>query len=229
MTLHPPRICLVSDRRQLARRWGVPVSESAAALVRQIAAAAAAGVDWAVLREPDLTGREIASLVVRVVAAVAGTPMRVIVNDRLDVALATGAHGVHLREASFDAASVRRIAPPGFLVGRSVHDCAGVRLAGPVDYLLAGTVFPSASKPAGVDLLGTEGLRRLVAASVVPVLAIGGIDSGARVREVLSAGGAGVGVLGGLQPLPGGLDPVTGVQKCVRELQSGFDLGTGLS
>jgi len=120
----------------------------------------------------------------------------VLVNDRLDVALAARAHGVHLRGSSFDAVHVRAVASPGFLIGRSVHDVREAADAGPVDYLVAGTVWATASKPDGHGLLGVEGLAQVVAASQVPVLAIGGVDPG-RAALLAAAGAAGVAAIGG--------------------------------
>jgi thiamine-phosphate pyrophosphorylase len=109
-------ICAVTDRSRLAGdETGVD------GLVTRLALAAAAGVDLLQIREPDLSGSELLSLVRRVLEAVAETPARVVVNDRMDVALVAGAHGVHLRSDSIDTAEARRLAPAGFLVGRSVH------------------------------------------------------------------------------------------------------------
>jgi hypothetical protein len=91
------------------------------ALVERVAAAGRAGVDLIQIREPAADDRLLAAVVRDCVAAVRGTPARVIVNDRLDVALAGGAHGLHLKSASYAAARVRPIVPDGFLLGRSVH------------------------------------------------------------------------------------------------------------
>jgi thiamine-phosphate pyrophosphorylase len=157
-----------------------------------------AGVDVIQIRERDLEAGALARLVraiVRVARAGGGT--RVVVNDRLDVALACGADGVHLRGASMPAGRVRAAAPPGFLVGRSVHTADEARDAGPVDYLIAGTVFRTASKPGRAPLLGVDGLAAIVrAARSVPVLAIGGVtvDSVAAIASAGAAGVAGIGL-----------------------------------
>ena len=124
-----------------------------------------------------------------------GTATRVVVNDRLDVALACGADGVHLRGDSFAVADARRLAPEGFLVGRSVHTPEEAVAGGGADYLIAGTVFPSASKPTGRAFLNVSGLRAIVAAVQVPVLAIGGITE-AGAGRVAAAGAAGVAAIG---------------------------------
>lgn len=221
-------LCLVTDRRRLAERLQIPSDDSVAALIDQIAAAAEAGVDLVVVREPDLPARTLATLVRETLAVVRGRA-RVVVNDRLDVALACGADGVHLRGRSFDVAAARQIAPRPFLIGRSVHDEAAAREAADADYLFAGTVFATASKPGATRLLGTEGVRRIAAASSAPVLGIGGVDRPELVAAVMGAGAAGVAAIGGLQPTGVGGGAVTTVQNCVRRLRSGFDLSGRLS
>jgi thiamine-phosphate pyrophosphorylase len=126
-----------------------------------------------------------------------------VVNDRLDVAVACGADGVHLRGDSMTAAAARAIAPPGFLIGRSVHGADEARSAGPVDYLVAGTVFRTASKDATAPLLGIDGLAAVVRAahhsSGTPVLAIGGVSVDCA-AEIASAGAAGVAAMGLFTP-----------------------------
>src|SRR5262249_18639590 len=124
-----------------------------------------------------------------------GRPTRVVVNDRLDVAIAAGADGVHLRGDSFGWQPVRRLMGPSFVIGCSVHSVEAARLASGADYLIAGTVRPTSSKPVGQPLLGVDGLSRIVAATRVPVLAIGGVTA-RRGREVAAAGGAGVAAIG---------------------------------
>ena len=195
-------ICLVTDRRHTDP-------------VVQAGAAAAAGVDLIQVRERDLEAGELAALVRAVLAAVAGTAARVVVNDRLDVALACGAHGVHLRAESFTIADARRLAPPGFLVGRSVHSSAEAAASADADYLVAGTVFPTGSKPQQVDHLGTDGLRRIVEATRAPVLAIGGVTA-ENAGEIARTGAAGAAAIG-LFVAPETIDSV------VRTLRWRFD------
>jgi thiamine-phosphate diphosphorylase len=149
------------------------------------------------VRERDLEGRALTDLVARCVAAVRGTRTRVVVNERFDVALAAGAHGVHLRAGSMAAARVRAAAPPGFLIGRSVHapeEAAGADSAGGLDYLIFGTVFASASKP-GRAPAGLAALAAAVSAARVPVLAVGGVTPD-KLREVAATGAAGFAAIG---------------------------------
>ena len=156
--------------------------------------AACAGVDLIHIRERDLEDRELVALARDAVRVVRGTAARVVVNDRFDVALAAEAAGVHLRADSPAAARVRSVAPAGFIVGRSVHDeeeAAALAAAGGCDYLTFGTVFTSASKPAGHQPAGLAALRRVCAGVRLPVVAIGGI-SVERAAAVAAAGAAGV-------------------------------------
>jgi thiamine-phosphate pyrophosphorylase len=186
--------CLVTDRRRLCG-GDVPFETARRRLTGQVAAAVEAGVELVLVREPDLDARHLARLVRDLVAVRRATATRLVVNDRLDVALAEGADGVHLRGDSFAASAVRRIVPPGFVVGRSVHTVAEARAAGPVDYLVAGTVFPTVSKPAAVAWLGVEGLSSIARAVSAPVLAIGGMTA-AHLADVQAAGAAGVAAIG---------------------------------
>jgi thiamine-phosphate pyrophosphorylase len=177
-----------------------------------------AGIDWVQIREPDLPAAELYEVVRHAVAEVsvsgggsgAAARTRIIVNDRLDVALAAGAHGVHLRGTSFDASRARamvraRAASEGggerdFLIGRSVHSvdeavAVEAGAAGGLDYLIFGTMFPTASKPEGHPLAGSEALRDAVAACRVPVLGIGGITL-ENVDRIAATGAAGVAAIG---------------------------------
>src|SRR5262249_19838821 len=155
-----------------------------------------AGVDMIQIRERDLDGGPLASLVAEDVRLTRGTATRVVVNDRLDVALACGADGVHLRGDSVPSQAARSIAPPGFLIGRSVHhEQEAKAAAASVDYLVAGTVFPTSSKPGLTQWLGVEGLARICRSVAVPVLAIGGITAD-RLPNVAAAGAAGIAAIG---------------------------------
>ena len=152
-----------------------------------------------------------------------GTGTRVVVNDRLDVALAAGADGIHLRSDSMPATSVRSIAPAGFIIGRSIHsEREATEVASSVDYLLAGTVWPSRSKAGDARLLGPDGLARIVTAGRAPVVAIGGVSAD-RVRDVAKAGAAGVaGIELFMTPEAGGRDgcramPLAGLARSARE------------
>ena len=187
-------VCLVTDRRRLAGA-DAPTEDARPCLLAQARYAAAAGVDILHVRERDLEAAALASLVSDVLAITRGTPTRVVVNDRLDVALACGADGVHLRGDSISPAAARRLAPTGFLIGRSVHRVDDLAAAAGADYVIAGTVFASASKPNASTVLGVEGLRAIVRAASVPVVAIGGVTAGC-IESIASAGAAGIAAIG---------------------------------
>jgi thiamine-phosphate pyrophosphorylase len=188
-------LCLVTDRRRLCGADASSFEQMRGALDEQISRGVAAGVDLIQIRERDLEPRDLATLVADAVRRSRGTTTRVVVNERLDVAMACGADGVHLRGDSVSAAEVRRIVHRGFLVGRSVHSVDEARGAGEVDYLMAGTVFPTVSKTGAQALLGVGGLRGIVSATRVPVLAIGGATLD-RVEQIAAAGAAGMAAIG---------------------------------
>ncbi len=163
------------------------------AVVAQVGEAARSGVDLVQVREGSLPPAALAELVGRCLQVARGSRTRVVVNDRLDVALAVAADGVHLRGDSLDPARVRSLVPAGFLVGRSVHDrqeALDMEAASSIDYLMFGTVFPTASKPPGHVCAGADELDRVARAVRIPVLGIGGI--GARtLPAVVGTGAAG--------------------------------------
>jgi thiamine-phosphate pyrophosphorylase len=187
----------VTDRRRLGVAHADP-RLARTCLTRQAAYAIDAGVDVLQIREPDLEAAALAALVSEIVDLARGTTLRVVVNDRLDVALACGAGGVHLPAHSIPPSAARAIAPRGFLIGCSVHAAdEAAAIAADVDYLIAGTVWPSESKPGDSPLLGLSGLEHVVrAAAEVPVLAIGGVtlDRIGLVRAAGAAGAAGIGM-----------------------------------
>jgi thiamine-phosphate pyrophosphorylase len=188
-------------------------------VLRQIEGAVSAGIPLVQIRERDLEARALVQLVRAAVRIASGSATHIVVNDRADVAMAAGASGVHLREASFRAADVRRLARE-LLVGRSVHSEAAARDAGPVDYLVAGTVFRTASK-GGVTPLGIAGLMRMVAAARgVPVLAIGGID-GSVMPALAEAGVAGVAAIGAFVP-GAGEDITVAIHSRAHHLRAAF-------
>jgi len=213
-------LCLVTDRRRLGTALGLAPGEWLDAVRAQVFAAASAGIDLVQVREPDLEAGVLTRLVSMLVADTRHTAAKVLVNDRLDVALAAGASGVHLKERSFAATSARRLAPAGFLVGRSVHRAADVS-AGMADFLVAGTVLPTVSKPS-VQCLGWAGLSEVVkAAAGTPVLAIGGIDLPST-SFVAASGASGLAAIGAFVPETGqALSEF--VQKRVIDLRLGFD------
>lgn len=210
-------LCLVTDRRRLGAALGARPDRWLEGLREQAQAAARAGVDLIQVREPDLEAGTLTSLVRSLMGLVEGTATKVLVNDRVDVALAAKASGVHLKERSVFPSEVRRIAPAGFVIGCSVHGVAGVAARKAADFLIAGTVRPTVSKPA-VDYLDEAGLRRVVeAAGEQPVLGIGGLDI-ASIPLLAATRAAGMAAVGAFIP-EAGEDVTEFVQKRVAELR----------
>jgi thiamine-phosphate pyrophosphorylase len=144
------------------------------------------GIDMIQIREKDLPAGELFELVCKVRDIAAGTTTRVLINDRLDLALAAGVDGVHLPANSFPPSRVR---PFARLLGVSTHtvDEAIAAEKARADFIVFGPIFDSPGKTS----VGLEPLR-LVASSVkIPVLAIGGITS-RNMESVLQAGAAGI-------------------------------------
>ncbi len=210
-------LCLVTDRRRLGAAIGAPPDRWLETLREQAQAAARSGVDLIQVREPDLEAGVLTSVVRSLMKLVEGTATRVLVNDRVDVALAANASGVHLKERSVLPSDVRRIAPAGFVIGCSVHGTAAVAARRSADFLIAGTVRPTVSKPT-VDYLDEAGLRRIVeAAGEQPVLGIGGLDIPS-IPLLAAACAAGMAAVGAFIPAAGE-DVTEFVQKRVAELR----------
>jgi thiamine-phosphate pyrophosphorylase len=170
-------------------------------VVASVAAAARAGAHIIQIRQPALDGGPLLALVRACMPTLIGTQARLVVNDRLDVALAAGAHGVHLRGDSMPASRLRAVTPRGFLIGRSVHSHAEAvagSAAGGLDYLVFGTTFPTSSKP-GRQPAGVEALAAVCAATALPVLAVGGVTP-PHFAEVARSGAAGFAAIGLFAP-----------------------------
>jgi thiamine-phosphate pyrophosphorylase len=157
-----------------------------------IESAVAAGVDLIQIREKDLPTRALLALVEAVVARARGTATRIVVNDRLDVALAARADGVHLPGHGLPVAEVRR-GYPELLIGASCHEVDELRAAetSGADFAVFGPVFAPLSKAAGRPPIGVEKLGEAVRAVRLPVLALGGITV-ENAAACLRAGAAGI-------------------------------------
>ena len=185
----PPLLCYVTDRHSL--RVANP-AESIAALTQKIEEIAAADVDWVQIREKDLSAAELASLTrqsLRIAAELSAkrsSPTRILVNDRLDVAIAERAGGVHLGEKGLPVADAKRLVESArrkqaldesFAIGVSTHSIeaaqAGERDG--ADYIFFGPIFPTPSKKKFGPPQGLARLEQVCRAVSIPVLAIGGI------------------------------------------------------
>ena len=215
----------------------MPVASSAdpiEALTRKIAEIAAAGVDWVQIREKDLTAREIASLTrqtLRIVAKSCGersSATRVLVNDRLDVAIAERAGGVHLGEHSLPLAEAKRLVESpqrkqgidaSFLIGVSCHSIEAAASAerGGADYIFFGPVFPTPSKEAFGPPQSLTQLAQACRSVAIPVIAIGGITLENAV-SCIEAGAAGVAAIRLFQYA---LDPISIIRRLRQLLPKG--------
>jgi thiamine-phosphate pyrophosphorylase len=182
-------LTLVTDRTQTRGRDLVDV-------VRECLAA---GLPAVQVREKDLGAHELAALCRRLRALTRQSGARLIVNDRLDVALAVGADGVQRTGTSLGVADMRAVAGTRLRIGASVHaleEAVDAERAG-ADWIVFGPVYDTASKRAFGPPQGLERLAAVTRAVRGPVIAIGGITP-ERVPAVLGAGARGVGVISGI-------------------------------
>jgi len=187
-----PLVVYVTDRRA----FGLDEPEAAARLLQTIEKAGRAGVDAVQIREKDLAGRALLELARAAVNRAAHT--KILVNDRMDVALAAGAAGVHLGGESVPVAEVVAFraagrAPAGFLIGRSCHslDEAVRAERDGADYIFFGPVFATPSKARFGPPQGIPALAAVCRGVRIPVVAIGGITL-ENADECITAGAAGV-------------------------------------
>jgi thiamine-phosphate pyrophosphorylase len=155
-------------------------------LVRRSVAACHGGATMIQLRLKELDPRDLVHVAHALVVAL---PVPVIVNDRADVALAAGAAGVHVGIDDIPARALRRVVPPGFIIGASVGVDDELPNAEGADYVGIGPVFPTSSKPDAGHAIGTTGFSRLAHLAGLPAVAIGGIDA-TNVHVARAAAGA---------------------------------------
>ncbi len=160
-----------------------------------VAAALEAGAPAIQLRDKQADARQLFEQAVRLRALTARFQALLFVNDRLDVALAAGADGVHIGPDDLPLAAARRAVPRPFLIGTSTDDPVAARRAqeAGADYIGCGAVFATTSKAVGDEQIGPAGLRRVVQAVRIPVIGIGGVSE-ENVALVAAAGAAGTAV-----------------------------------
>jgi thiamine-phosphate diphosphorylase len=182
-----PSLMLITDRSRLRGR---PLEYVASQAVD-------GGVTVVQLREKDLPGGDLYDLTVTVHAVLRGRAL-LLVNDRIDVAIAAGADGVHLPEHTLPLQKLRDYVGDACIVGRSVHSVeAAVRAEQEgADYLQVGAVYETSSHP-GQRSAGLELVRAVAQAVRVPIVAVGGITP-ERVAEVIEAGADGIAVIGAI-------------------------------
>jgi thiamine-phosphate pyrophosphorylase len=186
-------LLLVTDRKQ-----------ARGSLADILSAAFAAGCRWASLREKDLPPQEQIALACDLLPLARRFGARLTLHGDPGVAMAAGLDGVHL-PAGADAAAARAVLGVQKLIGISIHGAAEARMLDrTIDYAVLGPVHETASKPGYGPALGVGGVRLIASATSVPVIAIGGITP-ERIADVMSAGAAGVAVMGSVMrsPVPG--------------------------
>jgi thiamine-phosphate pyrophosphorylase len=206
-----PILCYVTDRRSLAT---TTPSNLLTALDRKMEAIASAGVDWIQVREKDLSGKELANVtreaLRRNAARAEGRPdaTRILVNDRLDVALAEHAGGVHLGEGGLPVAEakglVERFASrKNFLIGVSCHSLEAAKAAAGdgASYIFFGPVFATPSKAAFGAPQGLGALADVCRSVTIPVLAIGGVTL-KNAASCITAGASGIAAIRLFQDAP---------------------------
>lgn len=196
-----PLLCYVTDLRSLS---AAEFTDPRATLLDKIGAASVAGVDSIQIREKHLSAKECSELMLEALHRSASSVMdvgaraRITVNDRLDVALAAQAGGVHLGEDSLRPQEARQLVrelhrEEDFLIGVSCHSLEAAKSAerGGADYLFFGPVFDTPSKAAYGSPQGLNRLAEVCCSIAIPVLAIGGITL-ANSAACFSAGASGI-------------------------------------
>jgi thiamine-phosphate pyrophosphorylase len=164
-------------------------------LVQLLDAAVAGGCRMVQLRDKEWPSGRLLPLAERLRARCAAAGVTFIVNDRVDLALAAGADGVHLGQDDLPARVARPLLRPGMILGVSTHgvDQARAAQADGADYIAVGSMYPTATK-ADFQLVGPDLIRKLRGEIHVPLIGIGGITH-ANVQEVIRAGADGVAVI----------------------------------
>lgn len=173
-----------------------------------------AGAPAVQLRDKVLPPRDLLPLARRLRAATLAAGALLIVNDRLDLALAAQADGVHLGPDDLPVAAARSLSPPGFIIGRSAHDSAAARAAAAAgaDYIGCGPVFPTRTKEDARNAIGLDGLEEVARRVDIPVVAIGGLTV-RNAPRALAAGAAGCAVVSAVM---GAADPARAVRGFLR-------------
>lgn len=194
--------------------------------VAALEAALRGGATLAQWRPKHLPARQQYETAVQALSVARRLGVPLIVDDRVDIALAIGADGVHIGQQDLPAAVVRRLLGPGLILGVSASTPAEAKEAeeAGADYLGVGPVFPTFSKADAGEAIGLEGLRAVIEATRLPVVAIGGIT-----REnaplVLAAGAAGVAVISALFGQPDVAEAATRLRKAIDEAMAGQTRG----
>jgi len=171
----------------------------------QVSRLSALGVSVIQLREKSLSSRDFYAETESAISTARNLGIKLIVNDRIDIALALKADGVHLGQDDLDPEVARRLMGPEAIIGISTHTLEQAQVASqmPVNYIAIGPVFPTLSKESPNAIVGLDGIRAVRnAIGKIPLVAIGGITLLSR-REVLNAGADCVSIISDLWESPG--------------------------
>jgi len=188
---------LITDRQAFLRNPEITHADAARLQLEVIDKAAQAGCQLIQIREKDMRALALGEFTRAAIEVARPRGARVLVNDRLDVAMATGADGVHLRVSSIPAHEVRAVTVRkgfnAFLIGVSTHSIAEARLAedGGADFIVCGPIYDTPSKRAFGPPLGLELFAEICGSAKIPALALGGVTL-SNYREPLRRGAAGV-------------------------------------
>lgn len=194
-------------------------------LLDVVRAALQGGAPCIQLRAKTETAREMVELARALREATRAAGALLVVNDRVDVALAAGADGAHVGDDDLPVPAARRIVPPGFLLGRSTEtpeQAVQARRDG-ADYVGVGPVYETASKDDAGPSVGLARVAAVTQAAGIPAVGIGGIDA-VNAAEVVRAGAAGVAVIRAVMQAP---DPAEAVRELLREVHAGLSRRTG--
>ncbi len=202
------RLYLVTDQPSLQGRG----------LLDVVMAAVRGGVTCVQLREKALGTRDFLALAEALVQHLLPLQVPLIINDRVDIALACGAQGVHLGQSDMPVDQARRLLPPEVFIGWSVETADDVASAAhlPVDYLGVSPVFATPTKTDTLAPWGLDGLARVRSSTALPLVAIGGINAN-NARKVMQAGADGLAVVSAICAAP---DP----QQAAAQLREIIDV-----
>lgn len=180
-------------------------------------AAVRGGVTVVQLRAKSLGGRALVGLALEISRRLAGTGVPLLINDRVDIALACGAAGVHLGQDDMPVPAARRILGADAAIGVSVNTPEEAALAESegADYVGAGPAFATATKETPLTVLGPAGISRIKRAVRIPVVAIGGISAG-NAASLAAAGADGIAVVSAILGAP---DPARAAEELTRSFK----------
>lgn len=195
-----------------------PVLCGGRGVVETVKAAVEGGVTIVQLRDPDAKGGRQVETARALLAILRPRGIPLIINDRVDVALAVDADGVHVGQSDISPTLVRRMIGPDRILGLSVSRAEELAAPdiGAVNYLGVGPIFATATKPNAAAPIGFDGLARLVAAAPVPVVAIGGVKA-EHIEPVRAAGAAGIAVVSAIMAAE---DPALAAREMADRLRA---------